>query len=990
MTTHQILLEYLSLFFRGISKIKSHPFQFQCVILLYLVTISLAPSPSIAQAVFNDNSGVDYDIVYVRYPAVDPGDPFVTLPQGEKAYAIAAGADLMLLRPDGSEVVLVDCTVCSIMDPFISYDGRYVYYSHIEEADRASASWLYKINLSTGAPYTPIRLTFNNGFDSANYAGNTTSDHDQASMRGIRDMAPIPLSDGRIMFTSNRSALTAFDPGANAAIVGSIQQLYIMDDHEGAANTVARANMHRVETGSLHLVQHPIQLLDGRILFSTWQDVGNKFLYAMTPLFTVHPDGSNMKQFTEPHDHHKNVEHFVTQLADEQIITGWYYPSFDYGFGALLRYPISDASGIDYLRGSIEERQPFGSQYKISYREFDRKGMTNLTPHTSPSDTPAPNLSGKYSMPSATVGGDLLVAYSTGSVNHFDAACARANQCESLKSGIYLIRSAATSKVNNPNELVKVKDDPAYNEIWPRAVVPFQRIYGVEKPAILPSLVDRTDDNRLADGEAAALIGTSSMYNRDPSDRNDRFQSSTSREGNEGNWTIQGAEAGIFTNDDIYAVRIITTPPKPFTKPISIGRERAAWDEISRYLDDDRIRDVVARYGSLHNERWEVLAEFPLTHKGSTDTQGNPDSSWIAKIPAETPFFIQTLDRNGMTIISELAWRALKPGENRTDCGGCHAHSIATLPFSSTQAGKAAPIRNVAGIDDNDSRISGGMWDLTSGAMPLLSSTGVSFINQRSLDVEFRRDVNPILSAKCISCHTSGGNNGGLVLDGVAPNDAWGALTDQQNAVTGRNYVLPQRSKYIRIPQARESLLVWVAYGGRLDGRTNSSRTDDVDYPDHPVLNLSDAEKRTIARWVDLGSPIDFPNTNGFGYTDDNQLPIINVFTPKRGYNETLSNWTIGVIDSKSGIDISTLQVSYTPVSDTGVSGTPVSINIDVNAVNSKGVITLPVTSNTRQYIFEVSVKDNAGNINTDSRFVNSLAQTGSLPGVPTGLTLQK
>ncbi len=988
ITTHQMSPEYLSLFFRVISKINSHPFRFQCVILLYLATTSLAPSPSIAQAVFNDNSGVDYDIVYVRYPAVDPGDPFVTVPQGEAAYVIAAGADLMLLHPDGSEVVLVDCAECSIMDPFVSYDGKYVYYSHIE-GDKASASWLYKINLSTGAPYTPIRLTFNNGFDSANYAGNTTSAHDQASMRGIRDMAPIPLSDGRIMFTSNRSALTAFDPGTDAAIVGSIQQLYIMDDHGGSANTVAKANMHRVETGSLHLVQHPIQLLDGRILFSTWQDVGNKFLYAMTSLFTVHPDGSNMKQFTEPHDHHKNVEHFVTQLADEQVITAWYYP-LTYGFGALLRYPVSDASGIDYLRGSIEERQPFGSQYKISYREFDRKGMTNLTPHTSPSDTPAPNLSGKYSMPSATVGGDLLVAYSTGSVNTFAPVCEPLNQCESLKSGIYLIRSAATSKVNNPNELVKVKDDPAYNEIWPRAVVPFQRIYGVEKPAILPSLVDRTDDSRLADGEAAALIGTSSMYNRDPSNRNDQFQSSSSREIHDGNWMIQGAEAGVFTNDDIYAVRIITTPPKPFTKPIRKYGDRADWNEIVRYLGDERLDDVIARYGSLHNERWEVLAEFPLTHKGTTDTQGNPDSSWIAKIPAETPFLIQTLDRNGMTIISELAWRALKPGENRTDCGGCHAHSIATLPFSSTQAGKAAPIRNVTGIDDSDSRISGGMWDLTSGAMPVLSSTGVSFINQRSLDVEFRRDVNPILANKCISCHTNGANNGGLVLDGVAPNDAWGALTNRRNTLTGGNYSLPQRSKYIRIPQARESLLVWVAYGSRLDGRTNSSRSDDVDYPDHPVVNLNDAEKRTIARWVDLGSPINFPNTDGFGYTNDNQLPIINVFTPKRGYNDTLSNWTIGVIDSKSGIDISTLQVNYTPMSEAGVFGTPVNVNIDVNAVSSEGVITLPVAPNTRQYIFEVSVKDNAGNINIDRRFVNNLSQTGSLPSVPIGLTLTK
>ena len=49
----------------------------------------------------------------------------------------------------------------------------------------------------------------------------------------------------------------------------------------------------------------------------------------MTALFTVNPDGSNLQQFTEPHDHHKNVEHFVTQLPDEQVVAGNYYPSFD-------------------------------------------------------------------------------------------------------------------------------------------------------------------------------------------------------------------------------------------------------------------------------------------------------------------------------------------------------------------------------------------------------------------------------------------------------------------------------------------------------------------------------------------------------------------------------------------------------------------------------------------------------------------------------------
>jgi hypothetical protein len=72
--------------------------------------------------------GVDYDIVYVRYPLGDQSDPanptFITVPQGEHAYRVVAGADLMLLHPDGSEEVLVDCTTCSVMDPTVSFNGR--------------------------------------------------------------------------------------------------------------------------------------------------------------------------------------------------------------------------------------------------------------------------------------------------------------------------------------------------------------------------------------------------------------------------------------------------------------------------------------------------------------------------------------------------------------------------------------------------------------------------------------------------------------------------------------------------------------------------------------------------------------------------------------------------------------------------------------------------------------------------------------------------
>ncbi len=77
---------------------------------------------------------VDYDIVYVRQPRY--GDNTNTIwPEVFHPARAEPGADLMLLHPDGSEEVLVDCTVCSVTDPFVSFDGESVYLLAIPRPD---------------------------------------------------------------------------------------------------------------------------------------------------------------------------------------------------------------------------------------------------------------------------------------------------------------------------------------------------------------------------------------------------------------------------------------------------------------------------------------------------------------------------------------------------------------------------------------------------------------------------------------------------------------------------------------------------------------------------------------------------------------------------------------------------------------------------------------------------------------------------------------
>src|SRR5262249_57023817 len=51
-------------------------------------------------------------------------------------------------------------------------------------------------------------------------------------------------------------------------------------------------------------------------------------------------------------------------------------------------------------------------------------------------------------------------------------------------------------------------------------------------------------------------------------------------------------------------------------------------------------------------------------------------------------FTFQTLDKRGMVLNMAQTWHQLRPGEVRTNCGGCHAHSQQPTPFERTAAAK--------------------------------------------------------------------------------------------------------------------------------------------------------------------------------------------------------------------------------------------------------------------------------------------------------------
>ncbi|MEX2027523.1 MAG: hypothetical protein WEH44_09480, partial [Pirellulaceae bacterium] len=506
-----------------------------------------------------------------------------------------------------------------------------------------------------------------------------------------------------------------------------------------------------------------------------------------------------------------------------------------------------------------------------------------------------------------------LVIYSPGPANH------QYKFLPQLDGGIYLLKDGAI--VEEPAELRLIKNDPNYNECWPRAVVPYQRIAGIDEPQALPRLVnDGSKSKHLPAGTPFGLIGTSSFYKRESypngvvpegkvtatfSGKNDPWKGldefTSHGNGMQLNWHNQGADAGFYDNEEIHAVRILA---------MEATTDRKRGEKSGR------------QFYNHARERLRILGEIPLRKfNGSEqplDPDGNPDTSFQAKIPADVAFTFQTLDKDGLVLNMAQTWHQLRPGEIRHDCGGCHAHSQEPTRFEDTAAAKSdyqifdltrkTPLITTKEHDESKRR-----WDGD-------DSSGLRYEGTPVVNVEYWRDVRPILSRSCTACHSfRDGQTPAANLDLDADGER---VKTEQEELPGTYYRLaaderakfghkpvgwdswgsPNASRYIRKLQSRRSLLMWKVFGKRLDGFSNDDHPSesepgkrdlvlagkpleverhraryDVDYVGSPmpppeavagtyktgdgktvhVQPLTDTDRRVLACWIDLGCPID-------------------------------------------------------------------------------------------------------------------------------------
>ncbi len=887
-----------------------------------------------------------------------------------------AGADLMLLHPDGKEEVLVVGGKGSVTDPMVSFDGQWVYYALFHDLTGGSTSQgapagadIYKIHVPTRKV---VRLT------QQRFTPNTGAAHWSKDFRsaepgknylgyGVFNMGPCPLPGGKVIFTSNRNA---FRPPKR---LPHTLQLFVMDDDGGNIECIGHLN--------LGMALHPTVLTDGRVMFSSLESQGLRGS-TLWGLWSIHPDGTNWGPLASAFQlgAAPSAWHFQTQLSDGSIVAEEYYNQTSSGFGGYVKFPVKlpdgtppfgpgyadDPRNPPLRHGRLDNGQP-----RLRRLPFSPFGVEGLTHFARTDEGPADysvrgqrtsTRVGRVTHPSAAPDNHLLTVWSPGPVNGGYTVHKPA-----VDGGIYLIKHGKA--LDEPGQMLLIKNDPKYNEQWPRALVPYRRVHGIDEPKRLTPLAnDGKLSKHLPAGTPFGLVGTSSLYKREsypngavpPGGVTATFAGGADRTGGyrdldpfnsaveavSPNWFNQGADAGQYTNDDIHAIRILVMEPTT---------DRHAGPKSGR------------TFRSHANERLRILGEIPVRKfpggKQPLDPDGNPDTSFLAKIPADVAFTFQTLDRNGMVLNMAQTWHQLRPGEIRHDCGGCHAHSQKPTPFAKTWAAK--PAYQVFDLSQQTPLLTTKKHDQSGQKWDVKDQTGLRF-EKTVKNVEYYRDVKPILDRSCVACHTRQWQKpaGNLVLDDnqlvSLPNadDVPGTYYRLTMDYAGRFGHKPltgawrgaNASRYVRMFQSRRSLLIWKVFGRRTDGWSNddfptetepgNSRTlrlkgqpvadtaanrnrADLDYtgsampppkavagtyvgPDGKkikVAPLSDEDRLTLVRWIDLGCPIDLdhdaarPEVSGFGWMLDDQRPTLTLAAPRAGANPPLTRLLVGMYD---------------------------------------------------------------------------------------------
>lgn len=908
-----------------------------------------------------------------------------------------APCDLILRDAAGRERTLYDCgtrsretDTCAALDAAVSFDGKEIAFSLFRgRLERRAIEVPPEFFDPSATGNQSIRVQLPNAYLASRDAQLHLVDVATGTViplphrAGVFDSGPAWLSNGRLAFTSTRSAQFSTPVGSSQRLAS---QVFTMD-RDG--RNVEKASYH-----ALAGEQHPLQLLDGRLAMSSWQ------LFGMLPyrgdngspgglgtlanffhVYSQHPDGANVfplfGQHSGGHGTYPNAPathfaaHFLGQSSDGRLWAADYYRGNNSGLGQIIGFPLppvgQEGIGPDARPHIHDIYRPRGFTMLTTWATgFDGAAIRMPPPSFRiPTYRDPLMLAGKVSQPSGLPNNDLLLTWGVGACSSLGAGhiifgepapprtsgdggfpalytlTVLGRDNPGCDAGIY--RTSRIPSVH-PRDLIPVVNRREYHEIMARPILPYRAIYGLERPAVI-ARAERAaaGDADLPAGTPFGVLGASSIILRET-----RSIVGLPFSARPFAFSMQGTDTVDYKDDELCGVRILATQPS---------------------LDNDS-----ERYATTVGERVVILGEFPVRKfdaKGRPvlDPTGAPDTSFKVRFPANVPYLMQGIDCLGRTLNTDQTWQHLRSGEVKT-CNGCHVHGKAGLPFERTAAA------------DRNARVA----RLGEGVVPLLmgrTGTSVTVVEHSSygLQFEYERDVFPILQRRCVSCHASTSAAAGLALDipGTTPGSTYERLVqdqDQRFVPPARRYPhpirKPQLTKFVRALAARGSLLYWKAANQRTDGRTDSSYTaasgpewEDVDLgPSHPT-DITPKELGVLARWLDTGAAAKS------GFLLDTTPPSLQLSAVAA--NGGITALFVGTVDVPSGIDPGSLEVCL--FYSSGGCGPNIAPRAAPHGVVR---ITLPSPLSDPDVEVRVRVKDLAGNSTSEQRTVGWLLRNAT------------
>src|SRR5262249_16191494 len=192
-------------------------------------------------------------------------------------------------------------------------------------------------------------------------------------------------------------------------------QLFVMDDDGSNVEMIGHLN--------IGAALHPVVLRDGRVMFSTLENQGQRDSLAWG-LWSIHPDGTNWEPIISSFI--STAFHFQTQTSDGEIVVGVYYGGGGtQGFCTYVKFPVeghrpnfgpaymADPGNGPAVLPQIGNRQ----RSRVARLPFSPLGMQMLTCFADDGDDTAAQFSkdgpwvGKVTHPSAAPDNHLLTIW---------------------------------------------------------------------------------------------------------------------------------------------------------------------------------------------------------------------------------------------------------------------------------------------------------------------------------------------------------------------------------------------------------------------------------------------------------------------------------------------------------------------------------------------------------------------------------------------------